>query len=134
MWQRDHEWPRAKRPADSRLQRAGAEKARDRHLPDEDENAWLEQLELGFEPVRAVGDGGERGPEVAGAGAVATWEAAHQRRDVGEASELLGACEPGAQHPAVELLARPTGEGPARFPLGRSGRLPDQEERRSPHS
>ena len=38
----------------------------------------------------------------------------------------------GAQHPAVELLARASGEWPSRFALHRSWRLADQEERRSP--
>src|SRR5712692_8519062 len=134
MWQRDHDGPIAKRPANSRLQSAGAEKARDGHLPDQDENARLEQLELGVEPVRAIGHGSGRRSEIAGARAVATGEAAHQRRDVGEASKLFGAREPGAQHPAIELPARPTRERPARFPLSRSWRLPDQEERRSPYA
>src|SRR5713226_10255335 len=113
MWQRDHDGPIAKRPADSRIQRSGAEKARDGHLPDQDEHPRLEQLELRVEPVRAVGHGRGRGPEVAGASAVAPGEAAHQCRDVDEASELLGAREAGAKHPAVELLARAAGERPA---------------------
>src|ERR1700674_4209279 len=82
--------------------------------------------------MSAVGHGGRRRSEVAGASRVPAGEAARQRSDVGEPPELLCAGEAGAEHPAVELFACPAGEWPAGYLLGGTWSLADQHERRSP--
>src|SRR5947209_1118175 len=118
--------------ADPVLEWARTKKALDRHLADRDQDLRREQSQLGVEPVRAVRDAGGRRPQVAGVALVAPGEASHQRRDVGHAAKLLGVAKPGAEHPAVELLAGPPGEGPSRLPLGGTGRLAHEKERRAP--
>src|SRR5712692_8018227 len=104
----NHYRPHAEAPTDAILEAAGSQKADDRHLTDQDQDLRLEELELGVEPVRAVGRSSRRRLQVAGSGAVATGEAARECRDVGEAAELLRSFEPGAHHPAVELFTSPT--------------------------
>src|SRR6266851_2919465 len=132
MRQWDHYWLIAERPPDPFLQRTWAEKARDRHLPDQNHHPWSQHLQLGVHPVRTVGDGCGRWTQVAGARAVAARETSHQCRDVGDATELLGAREAGAQHPPVELFARAPREGTPRLTLRGPRRLADQVERSPP--
>src|SRR6202521_3892804 len=105
MGQRNHHRPVAECITYALLQTSGAEKARDRQLPDEDLLLGLEVVQLGVEPVSAVGDRCRWRLQVACARRVATGKAAHQGRDVGEAPELFGALETRAHHPPVELLA-----------------------------
>src|SRR5437879_3468179 len=105
MRQRHDDRALAEALADPVLEWARTKKALDRHLSDRDQDLRLEQSQLGVEPVRAVRDAGGRRPQVAGVALVAPGEASHQRRDVGHAAKLLGVAQPGAEHPAVELLA-----------------------------
>jgi hypothetical protein len=105
MRQRNHHRPVAKAVTDAIFQPARSKKARDRHLTDKDHHLWFHQSKLGLEPVRAVGDSRRRRLEVTVPRTVAPREAAHQRGDVGEPAKFVGAPKPGANHPAVELLA-----------------------------
>src|SRR6202030_1625509 len=118
QWNNDR--PRAEAPADTIRQATGAEKARNRELADEDQDLWFQDAKLGVEPVGAVGDRGRGRLEVAVAGGVAAGEAAHERGDVGEASELFGACKPGTEHPPIELLPGAPGEWTAGLALNRT--------------
>src|SRR5258708_12145051 len=111
------------------LEGTGPEEGGDGELPDGDQDLWLEDVQLGVEPVRAVGNRRGRGLEVAVPGAVAPGEAAHERGDVGEVPELLGARETSPHHPPVELLAAPTGNAPARLSLHPPGPVPNQQQR-----
>src|SRR5260370_13392872 len=117
MRERDHYRLVAERAPDPFLQRTWAEKASDRHLPDQNHHAGSQHLQLGVHPVRTVGNGCRRWTQVAGSRAVAAREAAHQRSDVGDAAEFLGAREAVAQHPSVELFARPPREPTSAPPL-----------------
>jgi len=130
--QRNHHRPLAEAMADAILEATGPEKARDRELPDEDQNPGSEDAKLGVEPVRAVGDSRRRWLEVAISGAIAAGKAAHERGDVSEVPEVFWAREPCSHHPPVELLAGAPRERPARLPLDRAGRLADQKEGRAP--
>jgi hypothetical protein len=116
------------------LQVSGAKKSRDRQLPNEEQRFGLQDSKLGVEPVGAVGDRRRRRLEVTAPGAVAAREATHQGCDVGKAPELLWSLKPGADHPPVELLAGTPRKGSPRLTLDRTGRLPDQQERRAPPS
>src|ERR1700687_340389 len=132
MWQRNHHRPFAKLPADAIFERTWAEEPSDRQLPDQDQHFRLQDLQLGVEPVRAIGDGFGWRLQVAIAGAIAAGEAPQQRRDVSQPPKLIGACKPCADHPPVELLAGPARKRPSRLPLDRPRRLTDHEERRAP--
>src|SRR5207302_2305793 len=132
--QRHYDRALAEALADPVLEWARTKKALDRHLADRDQDLRLEQAQLGVEPVRAVRDAGGRRPQVAGVALVAPGEASHQRCDVGHAAKLLGVAKPGAEHPAVELLAGPPGQGPARLPLAGPGPLVGEKDGRDPRA
>jgi hypothetical protein len=106
VWEGDHHRTLAETLADSFLERARPQKTSDRHLADQDQDLRLQQSQLGVEPVRAVRHRGGGRPEVAGVLRVAAWEAAHQGGDVCEPSKFFRVAKAGAEHPAVELLAR----------------------------
>ena len=125
MRQGNRHRPLAKAVTYAILKPSGTKKTRDGQLPDEDQHFGSDQLQLGIEPVRAVGYSGRRRLQVTAARAVAPREAAHQRCDVGEAPELLGAFKTGADHPPVELFPSAAGKGSPRYPLDRAGSLAD---------
>src|SRR6266702_6028056 len=84
MGQRNDDRSLAEAPADSVLQAPCAEKARDRELSDRNDDDRPEHLQLGVEPVRAVGDSRGWRAQVARTARMATGKAAHERADVGQ--------------------------------------------------
>src|SRR5438552_4183877 len=132
MGQRNDDRPLTAPLADSLFERAWPNETGDRHLSDGDQHLGLEQLQLGVQPVRAVGDCGGWRPQVSSVLAIAPGEAAHQRRDVGQPAELFGVAKTRAQHPAVELLARASRKRPSRLTFHGTRRLSDEKKRRSP--
>src|ERR1700674_3893198 len=113
MRQRNHHRPVAETLAHAVLEPSPAEETRDRQLPDEDQHLRLQDPTLRLEPVSAVGDCRRRRLQVTGTGAVAAGKAAHERGDVGETPEFLGAIKSSAHHPSIELLAGAPREWPA---------------------
>src|SRR5258708_13119107 len=93
------------------LEATGPEEAGDGELPDGDQDLWLEDVQFGVEPVRAVGNRRGRGLEVAVPGAVTPGEAAHERGDVAEVPQLLASPETSPHQPPVPLLPPPTRNG-----------------------
>jgi hypothetical protein len=132
MRQRHHHRPVAKSVTDAIFQPARSKKARDRHLTDKDHHPWFHQAQLGLEPMGAVGDRGWGRLEVTLPRTVAPRKAAHQRGDVREPAKFVGALKPGANHPAVELLAGTARERATRLALDRSGSLADEKKWRAP--
>jgi hypothetical protein len=51
MGQRNHDRVLSKAPTHSLFQRSCAQKTFDRELADGDQHAWLQQLQLGIQPV-----------------------------------------------------------------------------------
>ncbi len=132
MWQRQQHRVGAKRLTDSFRQGRGPEKAPSRQLSHQEHRSRANQFQLSLQPARTVADGrGGRWP-VTAAGCVSAGEAAHHGRDVGVPAEVLAGAEAGPDHPALELVAGATHEGPAQAMFNRTRRLPDQEELRVP--
>src|SRR6202521_3821686 len=127
MGKRNHYRAAPELLSDAVLKLARTEELFDRHLSDQDQDAWLQDAALRDEPVRAVGDGTRWRSEVSGVARVAPGKAAQQGGDVGEPPELLRTFETRLSHPAVEHLARSTGEWPPRFALGPPGGLPAKQ-------
>src|SRR5690242_21941241 len=131
MRQRDDDGLFAESFADAVLERARSKKSCDGELSDRDDHPGLQQTQLVFEPVPAVCDSRSWWRQVACVLLVAAWKAPHQRGDVCPPTKFLGVLEARPQHPAVELLARASGERPPRFALRWTGRLADDEELRA---
>ena len=114
----------APHPTDRFMQRRWSPEPLDREPPEEQEDPWPGDRELGMEPGGAERDLGPGRPPVAVAARILPWEAFRNRAAIRDVRFI----DAGARQPVAQHRAGPSGERRSGLELDRAGRLPDDHD------